>query len=207
MIVILAAELVWKQARYPIRGVAFEQERRTKKLRFHPRNVHGYSNFSSSSRSFPESRISRSRSRTAITLSLSRSLLSSHPPLSSISITREGESTDSVGGEGEGQFFRVSVRLRKIDAFRGRLTSIITVEPTKWNNTGDLSWREGNSGSLRRAASPNSAPVEYTLDTQSFHRNHATRGARLLGEVPRPRRGGAFKLVDSRVTEIYSIVV
>lgn len=50
------------------------------------------------------------------------------------------------------QFFRVSVRLRKIDAFRGRLTSIITVEPTKWNNTGDLSRQRGGKGELGKFA-------------------------------------------------------
>lgn len=99
--------------------------------------------------SFLESRISTSR--TAITLSLSLSV--SHPPLSSISITRGGESTDSVGlGGRRRQFFRVSVRLRKIDAFRGRLTSIITVEPTKWNNTGDLSRQRGGKGELGKFA-------------------------------------------------------
>lgn len=64
-----------------------------------------------------------------------------------------GESTDSVGlGGRRRQFFRVSVRLRKIDAFRGRLTSIITVEPTKWNNTGDLSRERGGKGKLGKFA-------------------------------------------------------
>lgn len=104
-------------------------ERRSKQLRFH--NV-GYVEFPSPSslRSFRE-------------FPLSPSSIILH-------ILDEEEKGQILR---QRRFFRVSVRLRKIDAFRRRLTSIITVEATKWNNTPVIylgrKGRRGDSGSLR----------------------------------------------------------